>query len=182
VTLDVLIGRKADVGRMFVNLERLPSWVAVMLLQFVIIQIPALLVLVGAAVFGLRGYDVDSFTDLFKSGGSGERLAQLVLVFGAASLVVTVLWLVALPVTMFAGPELLVGRCSPGEAISRAWRMASGHRLAIIGYTLMVGLVNLIGFAACCVGIVPGVALGMALTGTLFLSLRDPSFGPASFE
>jgi hypothetical protein len=60
--------------------------------------------------------------------------------------------------------------------------MASGHRLAIIGYTLMVGLVNLIGFAACCVGIVPGVALGMALTGTLFLSLRDPSFGPASFE
>ncbi len=181
VTLDALIGRKADIGRMFVNLERLPVWILTTLLQFVIVQVPALLVLVVSAVVALRGDDLESFGELVKSG-NGARLAQVMLVFGAGGLVVSVLWLVALPLSMFAGPELLVSGCSPGEAISRAWRMASGHRLAIVGYALMESLVVVVGALACCVGLVPAMALGLALNGTVFLALRDPAFGPATFE
>lgn len=182
VVLDVLVGRKADLGRMFVNLERLPSWIAMMLLQFVIVQVPAWLIIGGTGYAALHDYDLDSLSQMLKSSNGPEHLGVMLLTFAAGSLLVMIFWFIALPLPLFAGPELLVSGCSPVEAISRAWRMASGHRFAIIGYGLMVTLVNVVGVVACCVGALPAFALGTVLTCTLFLALRDPSFGPASFE
>jgi uncharacterized membrane protein len=90
----------------------------------------------------------------------------------ALSVVVLVAAVVLLPAFVFSVPELIVGQCTPLEAIVRAWRLGSGQRLRLMGYGMVaVGLV-LVGGLLCCVGIIPALPLAYMLLLALFLGLR----------
>jgi hypothetical protein len=174
VLMDALIGRKVDLARMFSLLPRLPSFLALQLLVFALVQLPLYLVIGGIGGLVSRQVDFNSPETLLSFSVFAAVAAIAVLVF--------VYSVITLPITFFAGPELLVGNCSPFEAIRRAWAMADGLRVGLLGYSIVFVAVLLAGFVLCCVGFIPALALGYALVLTLFLAARDPSFGPAAFE
>jgi hypothetical protein len=171
VLLDVLEGRKADVARMFSQLHLLPRYVALQLIFFIAFTLPIVGTLAGAFVFfvaraGLHWRSFD-FEDLRLIS-----LPEVMAFVTALSVVVLVAAVVLLPAFVFSVPELIVGQCTPLEAIVRAWRLGSGQRLRLMGYGMVaVGLV-LVGGLLCCVGIIPALPLAYMLLLALFLGLR----------
>jgi uncharacterized membrane protein len=97
-----------------------------------------------------------------------------------AALLLIPLVVAVLPVTLFAVPELLIGRCGPVEALRRAWQLGRGQRLRVLGYTLVTSVVVLLGVLACLVGVIPALPLAYLLLLGLFLALRNGSGLPAA--
>ncbi len=174
VVMDALIGRKVDLARMFSLLPRLPSFLALQLVVVGVVQLPLYVMIGGVTFAAYRTLDLHSPDSLLSLSvfGAGVTTALLIIVYS----------LVTLPITFFAGPEFVVGNCTPLEAIRRAWRMADGLRISLVGYSLVVVAVAGLSALLCCIGLLPGMALVYAVLLTLFLAARDPSVGPASFD
>ncbi|MFT3709744.1 MAG: hypothetical protein QM817_19115 [Archangium sp.] len=176
VIIDVLYGRKADIGRMFKQMHLLSKAVVLQLLLFAIITLPVLILF---GIFGFvavkisgAGTDFDShWIDRFM------RSPAPFLIFGF-SLVTIVLSIVLLPLQMLSMPELLVSECEPTEALRRAWMLGDGQRLRLFGYSLIAGLVTLVGLLVCCIGAIPAAAAGQMITLCLFLVIRKGSVLP----
>lgn len=179
VLLDVLEGRQADVARMFSQLSLLPRYLVLQVIFFVALTVPILGALGAMAVVALGSAGLN-FSEL--SSGDFDRLLSPALfgmfaLFGLGVLLVSV---VVMPVTLFSVPELIIGNCSPMEAITRAWNLGSGQRLRLIGYGFVSGLVVLAGLLLCGVGMIPALPLAYMLLLALYLGLRKSAGLPAA--
>lgn len=176
--IDVLEGKRADIGRMFTQVHLLPQYVLLHVILFLFITLPTWIYM-GVTVFlGIRmvGADWNHLERLrpqmLLSGEMvGLLLSSSVLYLAVAALV--------LPVSMFATMELIVGRCDALEAIKRAWDLGNGQRLRTLGYSLLAGVMLFLGFFACCVGLLAAVPVSLMLVLSLFLALRRSSSLPA---
>lgn len=181
VLIDVLVGKRADLGRMFSQLHLFPKFVVMQVTLFFLVTVPSLLYFGGVGVAGLAltGLRLSSLDDLRP-----ERLLNPALIglFAMALLVYLCFLVVILPVTLFAVPELVVGQCGPLEALQRAWQLGAGQRLRAFGYSFVAGLVVLAGFAACCIGLLPALPLASMLLLALFLALRNSAGLPPAIH
>lgn len=175
MVIDVLHGRKADVGRMFTQLNKLPRYLLQVLIIAGIVVVPAVLYLgalfgIGAAVSGvsLSGGPERIFRHMFDSP------APIFVFTGGMLLLLPVIIYVSLGLQL-AAMELVYGDCGPWEAIKRSWSLANGHRFPIFGYGFVGALVVLVGLFACCVGVLPAFGLQQLLILSLFLALRSGS-------
>lgn len=179
VLLDVLEGRQADVARMFSQLSLLPRYLVLQVIFFVALTVPILGALAAMAVVALGSAGLN-FSDL--SASDFDRLLSPTLfgMFALFGLVVLVGSIVIMPVTLFSVPELIVGNCSPMEAITRSWNLGSGQRLRLIGYGFISGLVIIAGALLCGVGMIPALPLAYMLLLALYLGLRKSSGLPVT--
>jgi uncharacterized membrane protein len=173
VYLDVLTGRKADVPRMMTQMNKVGRYLLQLLAMGVIFAIPVflylgMLALIAALISGvsLSSFDPDDFERL-------KPAAIAVLALGFLALVPVLIY-VGLPLQL-ASMELVYADSTPMESIRRSFQLAKGHRLSLFGYAFIAGLVTLVGVLACCVGMIPALALGQMLLTSLYLSLRNGS-------
>lgn len=172
LTMDVLLGKKADVGRMFVTLRKLPTYIVTQLILFVLLTVPSLLFMGGVFVAALAsaGFSVRHLDDVrLQALASATPIALFVA--GVAVLVVAALAL--LSVTMFPAMELVVSECGPFEAIVRAWRIVSGLRLRLVGYALASWGLMVASVMLCCVPVIVVAPLAYALLVAFFLAARN---------
>lgn len=179
--IDVLVGKRADLGRMFSQLPLFPKFVAMQVILFFVVTVPSLLYFGGVGVAGLAiaGVRLSALQDLRPERLLSPALIGLFFLSIAAYLVFLG---VILPVTLFAVPELVVGQCGPLEALQRSWQLGSGQRLRALGYSFVAGLVVLLGVLACCVGVLPALPLASMLLLALFLALRNSAGLPPAFH
>ncbi|MDP1823852.1 MAG: hypothetical protein Q8L48_11430 [Archangium sp.] len=171
VLMDVLVGKKADLARMFSQLHLLANYVVMHVIIFFVITVPTLIYFGIVGLVGLRIIDVDwNHLSEFRP----ERLAHpafLALIF-ASMVVFLAAMVVILPVSLFATPELIVGQCSPVEALKRAWDLGNGQRLRTFGYSFVAGLLYILGAFCCGVGMIFTMPIALMLILSLFLALR----------
>lgn len=172
VLLDVLVGKKADLSRMFSQLHLLPQYIAMQLIMFVMVTVPMLIFGGLVAFVGLRMVD---FNWKHPTSFNPEQLLHPAIVgLALGSLVVIiVVSIIVLPLTLFSVPELIVGQCGPVEALKRAWNLGEGQRLRTFGYSFVSGLVILAGTLLCCVGLLAAMPVAYLLLLALFLALRQ---------
>jgi uncharacterized membrane protein len=178
MTIDVLQGKKADIARMFSEVSKLGTYMVQWLLVFVMFDLPTLLYFGGALVVGIRssGHSLPSFDNPKRAS---EELVRMMLdVFPtvglAAVIAIVPLWWMYLARLLIV-PEMVYGGAGPFEAISRAFRLASGARLSLLGAYLVGAVVIVAGMLACCIGVLPAVALFTLLMTTIYLALRNGS-------
>jgi hypothetical protein len=176
---DALRGGKADVGRMFTQLNKIPSFLGQWLIVFVMFGLPTLLYFGIVAIVAIKvtGADLPGFDFQHKAttyewqeffGKVGPILALAVVVA-----IVPLYWLYF---TILLIPmEIVYGNAKAWESIQRAFTIAKGFRLSIFGYSFVGGLVAIVGILACCVGVIPAAALAQMLIASLYLSLRNGS-------
>ena len=177
VLMDVLVGKRADLGRMFSQLEVLPQYVLLHAIMFFMITVPTFIYFGLVGVIGLKVVGVDwRHLDSLRP----ERLfgVELVGLFFAAFLLYLVVLVVILPVTVFATPELIVGRCNAIEAIKRSWDLGNGQRLRTLGYSFVAGVLVFLGALACGVGVLVALPVAYMLLLALFLAVRRSSSLP----
>lgn len=185
ILIDVLHGRKAELSRLFAFVERLPGMIAVQLLLFVLVTLPMLMLIGGVSGFVARSQGLslgelkpDRFLQMLP-----QLLSQLVVPLSVAVVLGLVLTVVVLPLSLFALPEMVVGRCSPFEAVTRAWNLGKGQRGRLIGFSFISALVMMVGVLACLVGTLPAMPLASMLVLALFLALRNGSgLPPVQFD
>lgn len=179
--MDVLIGKKADLARMFSQLHLLPQYLVMHVILFFVITIPTLIYfgIVGLVGARLVNLDWERLSD-FRP----ERLANPALfgLFGGSFLLFAVAMVVVLPLTLFATPELIVGQCGPVEALKRAWDLGNGQRLRTFGYSFIAGVVTFVGALLCFVGILAAMPVAYMLLLSLFLALRKSSSLPPAIH
>ncbi|MEW5738606.1 MAG: hypothetical protein AB1938_06745 [Myxococcota bacterium] len=179
VVMDVLLGRRCDVARMFSQLRKLPTYALTQLLLVLVVWLPSVLYFAGLVVVALTAAGV-SLSDL---GGVGaDRLfrgASFGIFFGGMLVYIVLFSVVVLPLTLFVVPEIVVSDCGAVEALKRAWRIGSGHRLPMIGYGFVAGLVILLSAMLCVVPVLAGFSLGTSLLIALFLAARNGADVPA---
>jgi hypothetical protein len=177
VVIDVLDGKKADLGRLFSQGRKVGRYFVLYLIIMALTLLPMVVVsgLMAAGVLvtsGVSMSDLDSntFNELLGPG------TLAVLFLGLLALIVYLFWL--MPLWLFGVPELVVSEASATEALGRAWRMADQMRMNAILYSMASGLVILAGVVACCVGIIPAMAVYYLMTVGLFLAVRNgPELG-----
>lgn len=185
VLMDTLMGKKADLARMFSQLHVLPNYIVMHLIMFFLITLPTLtyfgvVAFVGGRLIGVDwSHPSDFHLDRLSSGAALGTLLGLtflsVIVFLLAEIVL-------LPVMLFATPELMVGQCGPVEALKRAWDLGNGQRLRCFGYSFIAGLVMIAGVFACLVGVIAALPLAYMLILALFLALRKSSSLPPAIH
>jgi MFS family permease len=177
VVMDVLYGRKADIGRMFKHMHLVGRAVLLQVLLFAIVTLPVMILFAVLGFVAVKisgaGLDFDSqWVERFM------RSSAPFLIF-AFSLVVIVISVFLMPLQAFSMPELLVSECDSMEALRRAWVLGDGQRLRLFGYSMLGGLLGLVGVLVCCVGAIPALAAGQMLIACLFLVIRKGSQLPA---
>jgi len=180
IVMDALLGRRVELGRMFGQLKKLPTYLGTQLVLFVAVTIPTLLYFAGLVLAGLVAIGVDlrnlgstNYEKMFHPG------LLSVVALGSLAYVVAAI-IVILPLTAFVVPELVVSDAGVFEVIGRAWRMASGHRLALFGYGVAIVLLITIATFLCFVPVLPALGLGTCLFLSLFLALRNGMGLPAA--
>ncbi len=175
--MDLLIGRKADVARMFSKMKDVSKFVVLQVLMFCLVTLPliAFMAVVVVAALGLSGFDWSHPTDFRPEALLKPAILGL---FAGSWLLLMVVGIMVLPVSMFSLPELLVGNCTPVEALKRAWQLGDGQRARVLGYSLVMGLVIFAGVLACCFGVLVAMPVSYMLVLALFLSLRNSSSLP----
>ncbi|WP_223639581.1 hypothetical protein [Corallococcus sp. EGB] len=178
VCFDVLEGGRADLARLFSQMNKAVPYALTMLLLFAIsfgvVLVLALLGILVAAVLGL------SVSDIPGAGASPQAIRDAVAPFlgvlGLAFLVlVGPLTYLLLPLYLVQ-PELAFNDTppSPVEVLRRCWGAARGQRLSMLGVGFMTGAVMLLGLVLCCVGFIPGMALAQMLIAGMYLTVRSP--------
>ncbi len=122
--------------------------------------------------------------------GSPERIARHLIDAAADGLPILILgfvqlWFpliyVTLPIT-FIPMEIVYGNAGAWESIRRSFSLANGFRLSLFGYGFIGVLILMVGMMACCVCILPALALFQLLLGALYLSVRNGSGLPPPVE
>jgi hypothetical protein len=176
---DVLAGGKADIGRMFTQIAKIPTFLGQFLIVFLMIGLPTILYYVVAFVVAIKlghyefpGMD---FTTHSSQRAWGEVILGVLPVMGGASALIffPMVW-VYLGLT-FISFEIVYSGAGAWEAIRRSFALARGFRLPIFGYWIIAILITIVGTLACCVGILPAFALFQSLFAALYLSLRNGS-------
>jgi hypothetical protein len=177
VYFDVLAGQKADIGRMFSQFPKVGVFIAQRLLLIALFVVPILgyLALVGGVAIATSGghLDINDPSHLFDH--LGDSPAPLAVISLGLLILIVPLYYFALPF-YFATAELVyVDGVGVMESLRNCWTIAKGFRLSIFGFALLVGLIAIVGVLACCIGLLPAVALGNMLIACLYLTLRTGS-------
>lgn len=181
VLIDVLVGKKADLARMFSQLHLLPQYLVMQLILLLVVSVPTLLYFGIVGVVGARLIGVDwNHLSNFRA----EKLLNPALfgLFGGSLMLFMVAMVVLLPLSLFGLPELIVGQCGPVEALRRAWLLGEGQRLRLFGYSFVAGLVTMAGMLACGVGLIFAMPVAYMLLLALFLALRRSSSLPPAMH
>ncbi len=165
VSGDALNGRRVDLGVLFSQLGKLGRYVLAGLIGL-LAAAPIFAIAFAAgmgAVFAKR-----SGMNLF------ERLEgpwMVVVVFGA--LAILLVWVFALLPLYFVQYELALNdNATAWGAIKNAWRVGSGKRLTIFGWSMLAGLVMGASAMCCGVGLLPGFALAQLVLTGVYVALR----------
>lgn len=182
IVLDVLNGRRVDLGRLVSQVSKMPRYVAQLLLVSVAVMIPVVAVYGVAFLIGAKsgGVEVSSLTSLQDAVESGDIFMSMWLPFSVATLLLLPLLIYFTLPLVFMNAELVYGDASPLEVIRRCYVIADGFRLPIFGYGLIAGLVAIVGVLACCLGILPAIGLAQLLMTGLFLAVRNGTGLPAA--
>lgn len=160
MVFDVLQGGRADVGRLFSQLHKAGSYFVTMLLLFLMFFLP--LAVVGGMATGV----------VYALGGF-ENKAMLIGVYGVTGLLALGPFVYfGLPTYLVQPAMVLEESFSPTDIIRHAYKLANGERLSILGVGIVGALVAFAGVLACCVGVIPAMALAQMLIGGLYLALR----------
>lgn len=179
--IDVLVGKRGDLGRMFSQVHLFGHFVGLQVILFFVVTLPSLLYFggVGVVAVGMAGLRLGALDEMNPERLLNPAIIGLVLLAIVAYLVFL---FVILPISLFALPELIVGRCGPLEAVQRAWQLGAGQRLRAFGYSFVAGMVVIAGMVLCCVGLLPALPLATMLLLALFLALRNSSGLPPAFH
>lgn len=175
VVLDVLEGGRADVGRVFSQLGKAGRYLGAVLLMLVGLVLPLMLLFAVLAFVGLVAGGL-SVGDITRETTFESRGLLVAGVFTGA------LFITLIPGIYFGLPLYLLQAemahdedVSAVQALRNCYTLARGERLSILGVMFVAGLVSLVGLVACCVGVIPTLALGQTLVGGLYLALRNGS-------
>jgi hypothetical protein len=173
VVLDVLQGGKVDLGRLFSQVHKVGRYLGAVLLVMVALVLPlmllfALLVGVGLLVVGV------------PLGEFGQEPLNYLphvmgILFGAGVLVFIPALYFGLPLNLLQAQMAFEDQESPVDAVRHCYLLARGERLSLFGVWLLVFLLAFVGVLACCIGIIPAMALGQTFIGGLYLTLRQGS-------
>ncbi len=181
ILIDVLNGKKADAGRIMTQLPKLGRYLVQMILVQVMILVPVAIYMLGlfaaaAVVSGISLLDMD-----IEHWGTAMRGTGFGIIVVGMLAMIPVVYYVSLPL-LFANMELVYGDTSPVESIRRAYQIAKGHRLSILGFGFIGVLIILVGMLACCVCMLPAWSLCYLLWVGLYLALRNGSGLPSPVE
>lgn len=172
IYFDVLNGRKADVSRLMTQMPKLGRFV-VQALTILLVTVVPLLLYVGLLAIVAAAASGVSLSNPEHAIKHLQPVALIIIAVGFLALIPVFIY-VGLPL-QFASMELVYGDTQPMESIRRAFQIADGYRISIFGFGFVAGLVAFVGVFACCVGILPAVALGQLLLTGLYLALRNGS-------
>ncbi len=161
---EVFRGRSVDVGQLFKPFARFGTFVVAMLLYVGLVLAVLTVVGVPAGIAWFIG---------------GEEAALIVGVIAGVLMLIPLIW-VGLPLMYLPYEVAIGGETSALQAVKNTLHIAQGNRLSILGYTFVSGAITMLGVFACCVGIVPAMALGQMVTFGLYLALRNGSGLPPS--
>jgi len=172
--IDILHGRKGDLARMFNHLKELPKYLTLQLLVSAMTIVVPFALTGGAVAVCLKiiGFDWEHPA---RARPEDVFAPVPLAIFGGAMLIIVIFSIVMMPVMIFAMPEMVVSNCSPMEAMGRAFRLGSGQRLRMFGYSLVSSIIIFVGVFACCIGMLVTLPTGYMLLASLFLALRKNS-------
>jgi uncharacterized membrane protein len=162
IVWDVFRNRTIDIARLFSQFQRLGTYTIAVVLT-ALVGIAAVLPMAIAAFVGMT----------LASSTSMEVGITVGVVLGLVA-AVPAIWL-GLPLVLFVFELAVAGESSPVQALKNAFQMAHGQRLSMLLFLLVYAVILVIGFFACCIGIVPATGLGQLLLLGLYLSLRNGS-------
>ncbi|RJS20151.1 hypothetical protein DRW03_20570 [Corallococcus sp. H22C18031201] len=171
VAFDVLHGRSVDLARLFSQMNKLVHYAMTMIVMMLVLFIPALLLISGGAVavmLGMGGVEALRHpATLLNNPGMLIAVTSAVGVLG-----IIVCSYLLLPLYLLQ-PELAF--CddppSPLEVLQRCWRYADGQRLRMLGVCVLMVVISLVGLLACCVGLIPAMALIQVLFAGMYLAV-----------
>jgi hypothetical protein len=157
---DMHQGGKADIGRLFSQIHKTFTYIATLLLVFLMVGLP-----IGAlaALFIWLGVTMGR-----------DSLAPILVVVSVLAFVPLIY--VLLPLTLLQA-EIAHNDsdATPMQLIRNCYTYARNERLSILGVGFVAGLVTLAGMLACCVGVLPAMGLSYLLIAGLYLVLRTSS-------
>jgi len=159
MVFDLLQGQSLDIGRLFSQLHKVWVVFGATLLIAVMIFVP----------MGLVGL----ILGVAKVAGGMEWRSLLPLGIGLGVLLLVPLIYFTLPFFLLQADIAYNDDASPLQALRNCYAYARGERLSIFGVGLVGLLVVLVGFMACCVGILPAMGMYYLLIGGLYLALRN---------
>jgi hypothetical protein len=175
VVLDVLEGGRADVGRIFSQLGKAGRYLGAVLLILVGFALPLMLLFAVLMFVGLvaMGFPVGELTRAAAFESQGMLVAGVM----TGALFVTLIpgLYFGLPLYLLQAELAHNDDVSAVQALRNCYTLARGERLSILGVSFVAGLVSMVGLVACCVGVIPTLALGQTLVGGLYLALRNGS-------
>jgi hypothetical protein len=175
MAFDVLQGGRADLGRLFSQFGKLGTYAVLQLLILLVVGVPLLLFLGGLVAVALVTLAGQARPESLREAADLLAAGPLLAVLGLGMLaLVPVLVYVGLPLGL-APLELTWSGCGARESLTRSWSLAAGHRFTMLGMSLLGGALGLLGVLACCVGLVPALALWYLMHAGLFLALRSGS-------
>ncbi|MBJ6760399.1 hypothetical protein JGU66_06465 [Myxococcaceae bacterium JPH2] len=175
VAFDVLHGRSVDLARLFSQMNKLVPYAMTMVVMVLVLFIPALLLFSGVGVAVVLGM------------GGVEALRHPAVLFDNPGSILAVVSLVSVPILLLGSyllipmyliqPELAFrdDPPSPLEVLQRCWRYADGQRLRMLGVCMVMVVISLAGLLACCVGLIPAVALIQVLFAGMYLAVSRES-------
>jgi hypothetical protein len=158
IALDVLHGEKADVARLFSQLRKGPAYLGAMLATMVLMLLPY--GLLGAAGYALHTQGLLSETQLIGAG-----IVAFLLLMVPFTYVFLPTYFLPVELALEDRPQLL-------QAVRTCYRVAQGNRLSMLGVSLLAGVLLMVGFIMCLVGVFPALGFMNLLLGGLYLALR----------
>jgi uncharacterized membrane protein len=126
-----------------------------------------------------RGDESLAFGDLFAGFSKALPLFITALLFGMAVFAGMLLCIVpGIILALGLWPAFLLvmeDNLDPIEALKAAWALTSGHKLQLLILSLIVGLLNMAGFMACCIGVFVTGPLGQIAWVGAYDAMRNPA-------
>ena len=163
MTYRALMGRPIQVSQVWGLAHRLGQYLLQILAIVVGLGVPIAVYLGATAglIYATGGFELDAHT--FIIGGI------------AMTILIPALLYVTVPLYFMTMELALDDEVNAWDAMRNSYSIGDGFRWSIIGVSFVVGLIVLVGVLACCVGLIPALALGNLVMVGLFLTLRQGS-------
>lgn len=167
---EVLLGQRADLGRIFSQLHKTGTYLLALLFMM-LMMLPAFAVVGGVMVGVLL---------MTGSGALNSRdfFSVMPVVLGVGVVALVPFLYLYLPLALVQPALAVDDDLSAVDALRRCYARVRGERLSVLGTVLVSMLVTFAGVIACCVGFFPATGLAYLLLVGLYLALR-PEGGEA---
>ena len=175
VVFDVLEGGRADVSRLFSQVHKAWRYLGTTLLLVLVLGVPLMLLFGLLLVIGMLGVGVPvgvlAGEEVFRP--EGPLMAALFVGAGLLTLIPGLYF--GLPFYLVQAHLAFTEEETPMGALRHCYLLARGQRLPLFGVLLLMAPVVFVGVLACCVGVLPALALSQLLLGGVYLALRRGS-------